>query len=63
MLLGHAGGIFQIVDATYQSTRAYRQGRSRYNPYAATDAAFEIVSRDANNGWRWREWACSAIVL
>jgi len=62
VFLGHAGGIFQIVDATFQSTAAYRQGRSRYDAYAATDAAFEIVSRDNANGWRWREWACSAVL-
>jgi LysM repeat protein len=51
--LGHAMGVFQIVNATWAST-SY-SGYSPYNAWANIQAAHQIFARD---GYTWREWAC-----
>ncbi len=51
--LGHAMGVFQIVNATWNST-SYR-GYSPYNAWANVQAAHQIFARDGDT---WREWAC-----
>ena len=51
--LGHAMGVFQIVDATWASTSYARY--SPYDAWANIHAAYEIFHRDGNT---WREWQC-----
>ncbi|MBA3824603.1 MAG: LysM peptidoglycan-binding domain-containing protein [Ktedonobacterales bacterium] len=51
--LGHAMGVFQIVDATWASTSYAKY--SPYNAWANIHAAYEIFQRD---GYTWREWQC-----
>ena len=53
--LGHAMGVFQIVDATWASTSYAKY--SPYNAWANIHAAYEIFQRD---GYTWREWQCQA---
>jgi hypothetical protein len=53
--LGHAMGVFQIVDATWASTSYAKY--SPYNAWANIQAAHEIFVRD---GYSWREWQCKA---
>jgi LysM repeat protein len=52
-LLGHAMGVFQIVNATWAST-SYAAD-SPYNAWDNINAAHEIFVRD---GYSWREWQC-----
>jgi LysM repeat protein len=51
--LGHAKGVFQIIDATWAST-SYAND-SPYNAWDNIQAAHEIFARD---GYSWREWQC-----
>ncbi len=51
--LGHAMGVFQIVDATWAGTSYAKY--SPYNAWANIHAAYEIFQRD---GYTWREWQC-----
>ncbi len=51
--LGHAMGVFQIVDATWASTSYAKD--SPYNAWDNIQAAHEIFVRD---GYSWREWEC-----
>jgi LysM repeat protein len=53
--LGHAMGVFQIIDATWASTSYAKY--SPYNAWANIHAAYEIFQRD---GYSWREWQCKA---
>lgn len=50
---GHAKGVFQIIDATWATTR--ERDLSPYDAEANIQAAWEIFSRD---GHRWFEWVC-----
>jgi LysM repeat protein len=52
-MLGHAMGVFQIINATWAST-SYAAD-SPFNAWDNINAAHEIFVRD---GYSWREWQC-----